>query len=85
VPTAFSSSSFADLIAMPFRQASEHHFYGKPTIQPNGCHIAGLAERMGCCSVRLCYFNRTCGRGNARYRVAEKIAIKANLNNTMGS
>ena len=47
--------------------------------------ITGLAERMGCCSVRLCYFNRTCGRGNARYRVAERIAIKANLNNTTGS
>jgi hypothetical protein len=28
------------------------------------------------------YFNRTHGRGNAGYKAAEKIAIKANLNNT---
>src|ERR1700756_2652026 len=28
------------------------------------------------------YFNRTHGRGNAGYRAGEKIAIKANLNNT---
>ena len=28
------------------------------------------------------YFNRTHGRGNAGYKVGEKIAIKANLNNT---
>jgi hypothetical protein len=29
------------------------------------------------------YFNRTHGRVNAGYRVGEKIAIKANLNNTV--
>jgi hypothetical protein len=28
------------------------------------------------------YFNRTHGRGNAGYKAGEKIAIKANLNNT---
>src|ERR1700744_2858332 len=28
------------------------------------------------------YFNRTHGRGNAGYRAGEKVAIKANLNNT---
>jgi hypothetical protein len=28
------------------------------------------------------YFNQTHGRGNAGYRAGEKIAIKANLNNT---
>ena len=30
------------------------------------------------------YFNRTHGRGNNGYRTGEKIAIKANLNNTTG-
>jgi hypothetical protein len=30
------------------------------------------------------HFNRTHGRGNAGYRTGEKIAIKANLNNTTG-
>jgi len=30
------------------------------------------------------YFNRTHGRGNNGYRAGEKIAIKANLNNTTG-
>jgi hypothetical protein len=30
------------------------------------------------------YFNRTHGRGNTGYRTGEKIAIKANLNNTTG-
>src|SRR5580700_6667413 len=29
------------------------------------------------------YFNRTHGRGNAGYRAGEKVAIKANLNNTV--
>src|SRR5579863_1489951 len=29
------------------------------------------------------YFNRTYGRGNAGYKAGEKIAIKANLNNTV--
>jgi len=29
------------------------------------------------------YFNRTHGRGHNGYRTGEKIAIKANLNNTM--
>jgi hypothetical protein len=28
------------------------------------------------------YFNRTHGRGNTGYKAGEKIAIKANLNNT---
>jgi hypothetical protein len=30
------------------------------------------------------YFNRTRGRGNVGYKTGEKIAIKANLNNTVG-
>src|ERR1700761_9582340 len=30
------------------------------------------------------YFNRTHGRGSTGYRTGEKIAIKANLNNTTG-
>src|SRR5246500_574856 len=30
------------------------------------------------------YFNRTHGRGNAGYKAGEKVAIKANLNNTTG-
>jgi len=45
------------------------------TVQKNDTHAW---------SVIFKYFNRTHGRGNAGYKAGEKVAIKANLNNTTG-
>ncbi len=49
--------------------------------------VCGLANRKNDAqswSAIFHYFNRTHGRGNFGYRSGEKIAIKANLNNTVG-
>jgi Domain of unknown function (DUF362) len=48
--------------------------------------ICGLTNRKSdaqAWSAIFHYFNRTHGRGNAGYKAGEKIAIKANLNNTV--
>jgi hypothetical protein len=49
--------------------------------------LCGLANRRNdaqAWSAIFHYFNRTHGRGNVGYRTGEKVAIKANLNNTVG-